>query len=221
MKTSDLLRRVDELIAQGDKTLQTRRQGGIVEAVDDGMMHGFRSAALSFIDRVYTSTHPHFILFSKAVQGAQPVHVSRGVAILQSIRSEIADGWLFSIKGLITAEVFTDFLEMAEHLLDSGYKDAAAVMAGSVLEEHLRQLCRREGIDTEEEKDEKLVAIKTDRLNSELAKSEVYSKLDQKQITAWLDLRNKAAHGKYEEYNLEQVRQLILGSTEFMARVAL
>jgi hypothetical protein len=31
------------------------------------------------------------------------------------------------LKGLITAEVFADFIEMAEHLLETGYKDPAAV----------------------------------------------------------------------------------------------
>ena len=44
--------------------------------------------------------------------------------------------------------------------------------------------------------------------------------MDQKKITAWLDLRNKAAHGKYGEYNTDQVRQMLLGVTEFMARVS-
>ena len=47
---------------------------------------------------------------------------------------------------------------------------------------------------------------KTDRMNSELTKAEAYSKLDQKSVTAWLDLRNKAAHGKYDEYDLEAGR---------------
>ena len=64
------------------------------------------------------------------------------------------------------------------------------------------------------------LAKKSDRLNADLAKAEVYSKLDQKQITAWLDLRNNAAHGKYGEYTEQQVNQLQSGVIEFMARVA-
>ena len=38
-----------------------------------------------------------------------------------------------------------DFLDMAYHLLENDYKDASAVMIGSVLEEHLRQLCNKFG----------------------------------------------------------------------------
>ena len=43
-------------------------------------------------------------------------------------------------------------------------------------------------------------------ITSELAKQGVYSKLEQKNVTAWLDLRNKAAHGKYSEYNDNQAK---------------
>ncbi|AIY39887.1 hypothetical protein LT85_0727 [Collimonas arenae] len=42
--------------------------------------------------------------------------------------------------------------------------------------------------------------------------------LDQKSVTAWLDLRNKAAHGKYSEYTKEQVEVMCQGVVNFMAR---
>lgn len=70
------------------------------------------------------------------------------------------------------------------------------------------------------EREDRDVPRKADALNSELAKVEVYSKLDQKQITAWLALRNNAAHGKYDEYTSEQVRNMLVGVTEFMVRVS-
>ena len=57
-------------------------------------------------------------------------------------------------------------------------------------------------------------------MNNDLAFADVYSKLDQKNVTAWLDLRNKAAHGKYDEYNADQVRNLLVGVREFAARIA-
>ena len=100
---------------------------------------------------------------------------------------------------------------MAEYLLEEGYKDPAAVITGSTLEEHLRKLCIKNGIDIETMSKGKLGPKKADRLNSELAKEKVYSKLELKSVTAWLDLRNKAAHGKYTEYNDNQVKQMIMG----------
>jgi hypothetical protein len=109
-------------------------------------------------------------------------------------------------------------LEMASHLVDSGYKDAAAVISGSALEAHLRQLCLKAGLSIEISAGGDTRPKKADTMNSELAGASVYSKLDQKNVTAWLDLRNKAAHGKYSEYSKEQVVVLITGIRDFITR---
>lgn len=37
-----------------------------------------------------------------------------------------------------------------------------------------------------------------------------------KQITAWLDLRNNAAHGKYDKYSIEEVKLMIAGIRNFL-----
>jgi hypothetical protein len=58
-------------------------------------------------------------------------------------------------------------------------------------------------------------------MNSELAANNVYSKLDQKSITAALDLRNKAAHGQYGEYSKEQVSLTYQTVVDFIARTPL
>jgi hypothetical protein len=136
------------------------------------------------------------------------------LGILKAMRADYAAGYLSSVAELIHADVFADFLEMADHLLAQGYKDPAAVMTGSVLEEHLRKLCDKSGIATANGTAPK----KADLLNAELAGAGVYTKLDQKNITAWLDLRNKAAHGKYAEYTKEQVQALFDGVRHFMVR---
>lgn len=222
MNISDLIKRVDQLIQQGQAALSTRHEDAMgYSRVDSGKFHGWRSGALSFIERVYGTGHSHYKEFSEWVPSDSPYSVEKGIAILETIKDEISGGWLFSLKGLVTAEIFADFLEMAEYLLAQDYKDPAAVVAGSVLEEHLRQLCTREEIPVELESKGKLVAKKADQMNADLAKGEVYNKLTQKLVTAWLDLRNKAAHAKYEEYNKEQVQQMLQGITEFLARVSI
>ena len=55
-------------------------------------------------------------------------------------------------------------------------------------------------------------------MNSDLASASAYSKLDQKNVIAWLDLRNKAAHGKYDEYDLKQVALLTQSVRDFISR---
>jgi len=134
---------------------------------------------------------------------------------LRALRSAYEAGYLASVAELVHAELFADFLEMADYLVSEGYKDPAAVIGGSVLEEHLRQLAAKNGIPTSAGGRPK----KADLLNSELTAAGVYSKLDQKSVTAWLDLRNKAAHGKYGEYSKDQVLLLLQSVREFMTRI--
>ena len=138
------------------------------------------------------------------------------VGALRALRRDYDAGYLSSVQSLVRAEVFADFLEMAEHLLKQGYKDPCAVLVGGVLEDHLRSLCQGRGIPLQLSGKPK----KTDSMNNDLASADVYSKLDQKNVTAWLDLRNKAAHAQYGEYNHDQVQNLLIGVREFAARIA-
>jgi len=56
-------------------------------------------------------------------------------------------------------------------------------------------------------------------MNADLTKADVYNKLDEKNVTAWLHLRNKAAHGKYDEYTKEQVNLQYSAVSDFITRV--
>jgi hypothetical protein len=105
---------------------------------------------------------------------------------------------------------------MANHLLENGFKDPAAVISGSVLEEHLRKLAGKSAIDVLKAD---ASPKKADALNSELAAKLAYTKLDQKNVTAWLDLRNKAAHGLYPEYTKDQVSIMLQGVRNFVSRL--
>lgn len=141
------------------------------------------------------------------------------LGVIESLANDYDSGYLESYSELIHGETFGNFLEMADHLFEEGYKDAAAVIAGSTLEEHLRQLCKKNSIDIEITNTKgDLVPKKADKMNSDLASTSVYEKLDQKSVTAWLDLRNKAAHGRYTEYSKEQVQLMISGIRDFLMR---
>ena len=227
MHLEDLIQRIDQLIEKADEVIQAKEIRLIGTSypmqtyVNEGLFHAFRSASLSFLAMTFGKEHIHYVEFnSEADQPTLPcAEIGRG--ILSVAREELAGGWLTTTKGLISAEIFSDFLEMAQHLLDEGYKDPAAVMAGSVLEEHLRQLCQKHDISTEITRQGRPQPKKADTLNADLTKKQVYNRLDQKQVTAWLDLRNKAAHGKYQDYTKEQVALMLQSLSDFMVRVTL
>jgi hypothetical protein len=136
------------------------------------------------------------------------------LGVARAVKHDLANGLLSSLKSLAQAEVFADFLEMGEHLLTGGYKDAAAVIIGSVLEDGLRRLCVMHGLPTSATDGRPMTM---DPLNAQLAKFDAYSKLVQKQITSWAHVRNKAAHGEYSEYTKEQVQMMLLFVQSFTA----
>ena len=118
------------------------------------------------------------------------------------------------LQEIVHADVFSDFLSMAEYLLSTRYKDPAAVLGGGVLEEHLRLLCNKNRIPITVGTKSK----KADAMNTELTKANVYDSNQQKIVIAWLGTRNSAAHGDYSKYTEAVVQQYLAGIREFIAR---
>jgi hypothetical protein len=141
------------------------------------------------------------------------IHSLSGVA--SSLKIAYENDFLITIHELINADIFEDFLEMSEYLLKENYKDAAAVIIGGVLEEHLRKLCQKNNIQLKKQDGP---TKKSSQLNDELSKLSIYHKGDNKSIIAWLDIRNNAAHGKFTEYSNEQVDLMLKGVRNFISR---
>jgi len=136
--------------------------------------------------------------------------------IVEALKDAYSNGALQSVGELVRGELFSDFLDMASYLLQEGFKDAAAVIAGSALENHLRNLCKKVGVPVlKPDQSPK----KADTLNGDLKTANVYGLLESKNVTFWLDLRNNAAHGHYSKYAAPQVELLISGLREFFARI--
>lgn len=128
-------------------------------------------------------------------------------AVFFAAKEDYEGGYLQSTRSLVQAEVFDTELDQATELLASGYRAAAAVIAGVVLETSLRELCDRNRIGH----------AKLDKMNADLAKEGVYNKLQQKRVTALADIRNSAAHGKPEEFTDLDVEDMIRDITRLVA----
>ena len=124
------------------------------------------------------------------------------VGVIEAARRDLESGFLDSLRLLVSAEVLSDFLEQARALLDASYHVPAASLAGAVLEDTLRRLAARANLT---------IPAKTtiNQLNSDLARAGVYSKLTQKQITAWADVRNNSDHGNFADVHLADVADML------------
>ena len=205
---------IDEILKQIDSALQMwelhrtqSRYDDLSDLPDRALLTEIKTVVSATIDRLAPPNSPYRQTMNEVL--------ANRIGALRALRRDYAAGYLRSVRNLVRAELFADFLEMAQHLLATGYKDPAAVVVGSVLEEHLRNLCETHGISCQVGGRPK----KSESMNTELAAAGVYNKLDQKNVTAWLDLRNKAAHGHCDEYTLEQVGNMLSAVQEFMARV--
>lgn len=191
------------------------------DVIDNVMRQTMLTRIRAAVTRISGTDSPYYQQLETVLKRSD-VHdlhrIEMGVGIISALQMDLRSGYLLTVKELIHGEVFADFLEMADYLCKEGYKDAAAVIAGGTLESHLRQLCMKNGIDTETTTPREIEPKRADLLNSDLAKNSVYSKLDQKNITAWLDFRNKAAHARYSEYTKEQVELFISGIRDFITR---
>jgi len=155
---------------------------------------------LSAIQRLTASNSTY--AQAAALQSNSRVHsatrLSELAAIAMALRDDIAAGWLTSVVELAHADTYASYLDMAEGLRTQGYKDAAAVIAGTSLEVHLRVLAAKNGIDLHAPNGS---PKKADTLNAELKAAATYNANEHKQVTTWLGIRNSAAHGKYDEYD--------------------
>jgi hypothetical protein len=153
-------------------------------------------------------------LLQNAVAAARADTAGQLMGTLEALISDFEKGRLRTFEELIHSDVSADYLQQAETLLKAGYKDAAIVIAGSVLEQHLRQLADKHGVGLFSGG----VWKKADRLNADLAKHEVYGKTEQKLVTAVLGRRNEAAHGNYHLYTSDDARVLIEQINTLLAR---
>jgi hypothetical protein len=210
---------LDEVLSSVGQMRQIPTSEGFYYPTED--KNRFVTAAIAVTRRLTGPASDYAQQLDAAAKGTQwssDDYVSGIVGVLKALRDDIDRDRLESLVEILHADLFSDFLEQAAHLQEEGYKDAAAVIAGSVLEEHLRQLATKQGVEVTVATLRGTNPKKASTLNDELAKAGAYSKLDQKSVTAWLGIRNLAAHGKYGDYAAEQVALLIQSVRDFITR---
>jgi hypothetical protein len=209
-----IIARLEEMIAFGDKVLATKRQStygdiAFTASVDTEMANQWTTQGQNILLRVFGETSPHYKNFAQESKHLTYIIARRMQGVLRAALDDYRNDYLFDVKRLITGDVFSDILEQSRHLLETGYFQAAMVLAGSVLEDTLRSLCTKNGIVLS-------AKPKLDQMNSELAKAGEYPKLIQKRITAIADVRNSAAHGNWSDFKQSDVEDALVWIERFV-----
>lgn len=216
MSADDVIQvRLKSLLELGDRVLATRTSPGpgviAGDFVDSSLASQWATSCQAFLARVFGRDSEHYRYFGKQIEGGIAFsEANRAQGVMRAAADDLASGALFQVRTLIEAELFDDFLEQAEILLSAGYFQPAAVVCGAVLEDGLRSLCTNNGIVLADRP-------KLDSMNADLARVGIYSKLVQKRIAALADLRNKAAHGQWDEFVAEDVDDMLVQVRRFMS----
>jgi hypothetical protein len=209
----ELIKRIQVLIEKGEnvKTQQyfeTLRHKPIPHIKHDPFQE-WRTNALSLIESITETDSVYKRNFEGEVKTPCKEDVDKGIGILKALKNDIEQGYLTKYRILVVAEVFDDFLEMADYLLENDYKDPAASLIGAVLEDGLRQMCGRNNIQVKKGDD-------ISCLNQKLGSKGLYTHIIQKQIQAWKGIRDSADHGKFDEYKKEDVQDMLKGVKRFL-----
>ena len=205
--TEDMLKRIDELINLGNDVLSTTVDGDWGEYVNDGKFKGFRSASLSFLERIFGVSQTYYKEYFHNVEASSPSNTEAGINILQAAKKEIADGWLFTVEGQVSAEIFADFIALAKEALDDN-KDVAAVLACAALEDALKRVAVKEGLNVyDKDMSEVINALK--------AKG-VIKGAQAPIVQSYVKLRNKAFHAEWDKIDKESVSSVIGFTEQFL-----
>ena len=209
-----IVERIDELIIKGDLVLATYKPNppDVIgfPTLNSGAFLEWQTQVQSFLINLLGQDHIYVQNFKEKVKEEWQSQVEMGQGILRAVKEDVLGGYLFDIKSLVSAEVFDDFLEMAKHLLECGYKDPAASLSGAVLENGLRKIALNNGVKVRTKED-------LNSLNQKCAEMEIYNRLVQKKIQVWIDVRNNADHGNFNEYSEQDVKDMLKGVNQFLS----
>ena len=137
-------------------------------------------------------------------RGAAISRYREQLSIVKSVRRRFRSS-LFDIRQLAQADLFDSELDAASELAKNKFNRAAGVVAGVVLERHLKEMCANHNITLRKK------APQISDLNDALKKADVIDTPQWRSIQYLGDIRNLCAHDKHSEPTAEQVRELMAG----------
>jgi len=181
--------------------------------VEPGPFAAWRSQATHLLASWLPMNHSYVSQFNEAATPQKqndPAadHRDAGVGVLQGLMLDVEAGYLTGLRQLVVAEVFGDFLSMAEHLDGQNYSHAAASLAGAVLEDALRRVVS----DAGRKPGGSLESLAQVALDLGLLGPTTY-----KQVKVWIDLRNGADHGNWDQVPADQVSSFVRDLPGFLA----
>jgi hypothetical protein len=144
-------------------------------------------------------------------QAAGRDRFDRQIQILKSARDRL-ESLLTDIRGVLEADLFDDELSAAEDLLKANHLRSAGVVAGVVLERHLKRVIGNHKVSFRKKP-------QLGNLNEALKTAEVYDVPQWRRVQRLADLRNLCGHDGEREPTKDEVEELVRGVEKVVATV--
>lgn len=198
------------------------RQRNSIHSVDWPRFVTWRTRCVTLLGLVIGTEASHQgALAGFAVLKREKGGLEWGISFLEAIKDDFKQGFLEKLGALVESEIAADYMGQAEQLLAEGQSGKydhvpAAVLAGAVLEKALRTLCGRQTppVPTAKQNgDPKTLSPLID----DLKKAGAFNESKAKQLRAWADIRNHAAHGEFDQFKRSDVEPMVTGINTFLA----
>ncbi|HYQ46208.1 MAG TPA: hypothetical protein VER11_29765 [Polyangiaceae bacterium] len=221
MSSRDVGAKIEKLLTQGEAVLRTRKHqqgvmGGSEERVDRNLFGVWAPNVGALVRSVLGESSEHYQRIKNELRTTWPSSTEVIIAVLRSMLDAVNEGYVFDFRGLVRADVESDLISQASDLLDAGHDRAACVIAGSVLEAHLRDIAASWGVIVTNAAGKHLTL---GPLAIELKKVGAFDGIMQKKVDYLAGLRNEAAHGNPFENRAEDVRRMIADVLDVCDRV--
>jgi len=231
------LDRFDELIQEGEriyKVIKYVSNGFFMDPVqgtrditqkeleDKQKLEGWHLNYLSLLDQIIPPRSVHQKLLDETqILSYPPDYLNTRISHLKGLKDDFQKGYLGDLGLEIESAIAADYMGQAEQLLAEGQSGQydhvpAAVLAGAVLEKSLRTLCDNQSpsISTVNNNGQPLTLAP---LIDVLKTNNLFNELTAKQLRAWADIRNSAAHGDFDKFKRSDVDLMIQGINIFLA----
>lgn len=212
LSDAQLIAQIDEVVEASERLANEAGTQEIGGPADEAVA---RLAAA--IDRLTPNPSPYRSQASAAL-GTKMINkfrVPKLTAVLRAMKTDLEAGYLARLEERIRQDVFEDFLAMAERMNASMHPAPAAVLAGAVLEDHVRKLAAKASLPTVSDKGK---AITFEQLSIDLVRAQVFPESQRKVLVAWYGQRTEGAHGHFDRVIREDVPRIISGVREFILR---
>ncbi len=142
------------------------------------------------------------------------IDITRGMAVLKAAWTNTSAAEITESEPRIRPDASDDYLEQAETYFNLGRPQSAAILAGDVLEEALRKLCRVNHVPL-------VSRLTANDMNSELAKRGVYDNEVANCLSQLTEIWDKANCGQWSDFSKNDVQSMLSQVRDFVSSHAM